>query len=77
MLMNEKNKEMERWASVVTLLSSILFFVFVCLFVCFVTRHQYGISAVVSQTSFHRKPLVASRNVVCFLRLIWNQEIQI
>ena len=34
MLMNEKNKEMERWASVVTLLSSILFFVFVCLFVC-------------------------------------------
>ena len=31
MLMNEKNKEMERWASVVTLLSSnILFFAFVC-----------------------------------------------
>ena len=33
MLMNEKNKEMERWASVTTLLSSILLFVFVCLFV--------------------------------------------
>ena len=58
MLMNEKNKEMERWASVVTLLSSILFFA--CLFVCFVTRHQYGISALVSQTSFRGKPVVAS-----------------
>ena len=33
MLMNEKNKEMERWASVTTLLSSILLFVFVSLFV--------------------------------------------
>ena len=33
MLMNEKNKEMERWASVTRLLSSILLFVFVCLFV--------------------------------------------
>ena len=33
MLMNEKNKEMERWASVTTLLSSILLFVFVCFFV--------------------------------------------
>ena len=33
MIMNEKNKEMERWASLVTLLSSILLFVFVCLFV--------------------------------------------
>ena len=32
MLVNEKNKEMERWGSLVTLLSSILFFVFVCLF---------------------------------------------
>ena len=74
--MNEKNQEMERWASVVTL-SSILFFVFVCLFVCFVTRLQYGISALVCQTSFRGKPLVASPNVVCFLRLIWNQEIQI
>ena len=62
MLMNEKNKEMERWASVVTLLSSILFFVclFVCLFVCFVTRHQYEISALVSRTSFRGKPVVAS-----------------
>ena len=58
MLMNEKYKEMERWASVVTLLSSILFFV--CLFVCFVTRHQYEISALVSRTSFRGKPVVAS-----------------
>ena len=48
MLMNEKNKEMERWESLVTLLSSILFFVFVCL----VTRHPYEISALVFQTSF-------------------------
>ena len=58
MLMNEKNKEMERWASLVTLLSSILFFV--CLFVCFVTRHRYGISTLVSRTSFRGKPVVAS-----------------
>ena len=48
MLMNEKNKEMERWESLVTLLSSILFFVFVCL----VTRHQYEMFALVFQTSF-------------------------
>ena len=34
-----------------------------------VTRHQYGISALVSQTSFGRKPVVASPNVGCFLRL--------
>ena len=34
-----------------------------------VTRHQYGISALVSQTSFRGKPLVASQNVGCFLRL--------
>ena len=34
MLMNEKNKEMERWSSLVMSLSSILLFVFVCLFVC-------------------------------------------
>ena len=40
MLMNEKNKEMERWASVTTLLSSILLFVFVCLFVCFSFRKE-------------------------------------
>ena len=60
MLMNEKNKEMERWPSLVALLSSILFFVFVCLFVCFVTRHHYGISALVSQTSFWGKLVVAS-----------------
>ena len=38
------------------------------------TRHQYGISAVISQTAFCRKPPVASRNVGCFLRL---QEPQI
>ena len=34
-----------------------------------VTRHQYGISALVSQTSFRGKPVVASPNVGCFLRL--------
>ena len=38
------------------------------------TRHQYGISALISQTSFCGKPPVASRNVGCFLRL---QEPQI
>ena len=35
-----------------------------------VTRHQYGISALVSQTSFGGKPVVASPNVGCFLRLL-------
>ena len=34
-----------------------------------VTRHQNGISALVSQMSFGRKPVVASPNVGCFLRL--------
>ena len=34
-----------------------------------VTRHQYGISAVVLKRRFLGKPLVASRNVGCFLRL--------
>ena len=33
--------------------------------------YQYGISALVSQTSFGGKPPVSSRNVRCFLRL-WN-----
>ena len=39
-----------------------------------VTRHQYGISVLVSQTSFGGKlPVVASPNVGCFLRLvIWQ-----
>ena len=37
-----------------------------------VTRHQYGISALVPQTSFRGKPVVASRNVSCFLRLRAN-----
>ena len=39
-----------------------------------VTRHQYGISALVSQTSFGGElPVVASPNVGCFLRLvIWQ-----
>ena len=36
-----------------------------------VMRHQYGISVLVSQTSFGRKPVVASPNVGCFLRLVW------
>ena len=37
-----------------------------------VTHHQYGISALVLilRRHFAGKPLVASRNVVCFLRLI-------
>ena len=35
-----------------------------------VTRHQYGISALVSQTSFSGKPVVASLNVDCFRRLL-------
>ena len=35
-----------------------------------VTRHQYGISALVSQTSFRGKQGVASPNVGCFLRLV-------
>ena len=34
-----------------------------------VTRRQNGISALVSQMSFGRKPVVASPNVGCFLRL--------
>jgi len=34
-----------------------------------VTRHQYGISALVSQTSLGGKPVVATPNVRCFLRL--------
>ena len=34
-----------------------------------VIRHQYGISALVSQTSFRGKILVASQNVGCFLSL--------
>ena len=39
-----------------------------------VTRHQYGISVLVSQTSFGGElPVVASPNVGCFLRLvIWQ-----
>ena len=36
-----------------------------------VIRHQYGISALVSQTSFRGgNPVVASANVGCFLRLV-------
>ena len=35
-----------------------------------VNRHQYGISALVSQTSFGGKLVVASANVGCFLRLV-------
>ena len=39
-----------------------------------VTCHQYGISALISQTSFRGKPPVASRNVVCFLKLVIKRE---
>ena len=35
-----------------------------------VTRHQYGVSALVSKTSFTEKPVVASPNISCFLRLV-------
>ena len=38
-----------------------------------VTRHQYGISVLVSQASFGGKPVIASPNVGCFLRLIFHQ----
>ena len=34
-----------------------------------VTRHQYGISGLVSQTSFAGKPMVELQNDDCFLRL--------
>ena len=37
-----------------------------------VTRHQYEISVFVSQTSFRGKPVVASRNVGCFLKLLFS-----
>ena len=37
-----------------------------------VTRHQYGISALISQTSFCGNPVVASQNVGCFLRLFFK-----
>ena len=35
-----------------------------------VTRHQYGISALVSETLFGGNPVVTSPNVGCFLRLL-------
>ena len=40
-----------------------------------VTRHQYGIFALVSQTYLAGKPVVASPNVGCFLRLkiLWRK----
>ena len=34
-----------------------------------VTRHQYGISTLVSQTPFRGETVLASRDVGCFLRL--------
>ena len=41
-----------------------------------VMRHQYGISALISQTSFPGgKPVVASQNVCCFLRLNAKAEL--
>ena len=39
-----------------------------------VTRHQYGISTVVSQTSFCGETVVGFWNVGCFLRLSSNQK---
>ena len=38
--------------------------------ICVVTRHQYGIPALVSQTSFRGKTVVASRNFCYFLKLL-------
>ena len=37
-----------------------------------VIRHQYEISVLVSQTSFRGKPVVGSRNVGCFLKLLFS-----
>ena len=37
-----------------------------------VTRHQFEISVFVSQTSFRGKPVVGSRNVGCFLKLLFS-----
>ena len=41
-----------------------------------VTRHQYGISALVSQTSFGGEPTLASSNVGRFLRLLKNRKVK-
>ena len=37
-----------------------------------VTRHQYGISALFLRRNLAEKPVVASPNVGCFLRLIYS-----
>ena len=37
--------------------------------ICAVTRHQYGICALISQTTFHWKTSDSAANVGCFLRL--------
>ena len=37
--------------------------------ICAGTRHQYGISALISQTTFHWKTSDSAANVGCFLRL--------
>ena len=37
--------------------------------ICAATRHQYGISALISQTTFHWKTSDSAANVGCFLRL--------
>ena len=42
-----------------------------------VTRHQYGISAIVSQTSFRGKTVVASPNVGYYLKLIFWRLFQL
>ena len=42
-----------------------------------VTRHQYGISALVSQTSFGGKPEVVFKNVGSFVRLPFSECISI
>ena len=41
-----------------------------------VTRHQDGISALVSQTSFGGEPALASSNVGRFLRLLKNRKVK-
>ena len=42
-----------------------------------VTRHQYGISALVSHTSFGGKPVVASPNVCCFLGYLISRSLKV
>ena len=42
-----------------------------CIHIWVVTRHQYGISVLVPETSFRGKPVVTTRNVGYFLRVLF------